>query len=152
MRAKVSSSPLPGPHPQEGPYDLFVRLGVGNDIDFFTFSGLVPGSPFTAEITVGSIDSILGLLADDGSVIEINDDIDFPGNLLSLIAGTVPASGNLNFVVSAFDDFDLLGFHEDFGTYTLLLDASTVPEPSTMLFLGSGLAGLFAWRMRKGRA
>ena len=28
----------------------------------------------------------------------------------------------------------------------------TIPEPSTMLLLGSGLAALFAWRMRKVRA
>ncbi len=32
------------------------------------------------------------------------------------------------------------------------LQASPIPEPSTMLLLGSGLAGLVAWRMRRGRA
>lgn len=35
------------------------------------------------------------------------------------------------------------------GTYTLTTDP--IPEPSTMLLLGSGLAGLFAWRMRKAK-
>ena len=37
----------------------------------------------------------------------------------------------------------------EFGPAT---GAGVIPEPSTVILFGTGLAGLVAWRMRKGRA
>jgi hypothetical protein len=45
-----------------------------NSVDFFTFSGLDPGSLFTAEINSDVVDPLLGLLDDSGTLLEINDD------------------------------------------------------------------------------
>jgi hypothetical protein len=140
-----------GNHFEAGPYDLFVRLGntTFGDLDFFSFSGLVPGSPFTAEITLGTFDSMLGWLDDSGNIILVNDN--GGEGLLSLVDGIVPASGQLNLAVTAFADFSLVGDHGDFGDYTLSLDAQVVPEPSTILLMGCGLFGLLGISLRRRR-
>ncbi|MBE9125360.1 MULTISPECIES: PEP-CTERM sorting domain-containing protein [unclassified Coleofasciculus] len=93
------------------------------DVDFFTLSGLNAGSLFTAEITSGSFDSILGFLDDFGNILETDDD--GGSGLLSLLTGTVPASGNLNLGVTGFADFGLTGNHFQSGSYTLSLETFT---------------------------
>jgi hypothetical protein len=94
------------------------------DTDFFTFSGLDAGSRFSAEITSGTFDSILGFLDDSGNILATDDDSG--EGLLSLLRGTVPASGRLNLGVTGFADFGLTGAHSQSGSYTL----SVVPVPS----------------------
>ncbi len=67
--------------------------------------------------------------------------------------------GNTNFIRFASADPPSVGSAISGGnsgnftrTYDFSIDVGVVPEPSTILLLGSGLAGLVAWRMRKGRA
>lgn len=130
-----------GNHFQSGDYELFVALGtstlppldspVQGDVDFFTFSNLLAGSPFSAEITSGTFDSILGFLDDSGNIIATDDDSG--EGLLSLLSGIVPTSGRLNLAVTGFSDFGLTGNHSQTGSYTLSLTAQTVPESSSVL-------------------
>ena len=133
------------PHIEEGDYNLLVLLGTSTfndiigDIDFFTFTGLVPGSAFTAGITptftISGLDSMLGWLADDGTIIEVDDDSG--DGYLSRVSGMVPASGNLHLAVTGWEDDLLEGNHDYVGTYTL----TVVPEPiSSILFVTGGLA------------
>jgi len=110
---------------------------LGGDLDFFTFSGLEVGSLFTAEITSAAFDPLLALLDDFGTILERNDD-QADNNVLSLLTGRVPASGSLNFAVSGLRDRELLGDHFESGSYSLLLNTSPFPEPSTNATLING--------------
>ncbi len=97
--------------------------GSPGDVDFFTFTGLVPGASFSAEtmeLGFTGIDTYLGWFDDFGNVLATNDDIE-PGNLLSLIEGVVPASGKLTFAVTGYGDVDFLGFHNENAEYSLEL-------------------------------
>jgi hypothetical protein len=110
---------------------------LGGDLDFFTFSGLEVGSLFTAEITSAAFDPLLALLDDFGTILETNDD-QADNNVLSVLTGRVPATGSLNFAVSGLRDRELLGDHFESGSYSLLLNTSPFPEPSTNATLING--------------
>ncbi|HAG84424.1 MAG TPA: VPLPA-CTERM sorting domain-containing protein [Cyanobacteria bacterium UBA12227] len=141
-------------HSQSGDYKLSVLMGdyVEGDVDFFSFSNLLGGSPFTAQITFGGFDSILGWFDDDGNLITADDDSG--EGVLSLINGIVPRSGNLIFGVTGFEDFDINGGHLEVGSYTLSLEVNStsqsVPEPTSVLGLvGVGMMGVGAKLKRK---
>jgi hypothetical protein len=109
-----------------GYYDVYIDNTVGGlggaDVDFFTFTGLSPGSMFTAEVvqeTATNFDSVLGWFDEVGNLIDSDDD----GGIapLSLLEGIVPSSGTLTFAVTGFDDFDFLGNHAQDADYALQL-------------------------------
>ncbi len=147
---KVTGNPdefFTGNHAQSGDYDLYVKLD-GSDVDFFTFSGLTPGTIFSAETTAGDFDTMLGLFDDDGSLLYFEDSGGI--GLLSKLEGLVPASGKLNIAVTGWNDQQFSGFHLLSGDYTLTLTA--VPEPATLvLWLLTGVIGV-CWWSRKRRA
>ncbi len=98
------------------------------EIDGVMVGVLTPGSPITVSTTM------LGFTGAEISLLLSDDQLD---------VGITPAG-----LGALFLDPDTLAVR----TSTLVVNYEPVPEPSTMLLLGSGLAGLFAWRLRKGRA
>jgi len=131
-----------------GSFDAMIDNSVGDltgtdPLDFVSFTGLGAGLPFVAEITAAGFDTMLGLF-DDGGVLLAYDDDGGSGNL-SLIAGIVPGSGNLNLAVTGWDDGDFAGWHEQAGQYTL--EVTVVPEPCSAVLLLPGL--LFLARRRR---
>lgn len=105
-------------------YDININNAFPNDVDFFVFSGLTPGEPFTAETLevpgTDLIDTVLGLFDDFGNLIASDDD---GGEFnYSKLAGTVPASGEVTLAVSGFGDIDFFeGLHPFLGEYELVV-------------------------------
>ncbi|MFB2771015.1 hypothetical protein ACE1AT_17235 [Pelatocladus sp. BLCC-F211] len=99
-----------------------------SDIDFFTISGLIAGSLFTAEITSEFVDPLLGLVDNSGNILAINDD-QADDSVLSVLTGIVPTDGSLNFAVTGLRDTSLTGDHFESGCYTLSFNTFTLPEP-----------------------
>ncbi len=98
-----------------------------NDIDFFTFTGLDPGAAFaarTSHIESSTVDTVLGLFDDTGTLVTSDDD--GGGEKLSLIEGIVPPSGSLTLAVTGFGDLDFQGYHSRTGAYGL--DVTQVVE------------------------
>ncbi len=117
------------PHLEEGPYQLYVYMGVDSvddlqddvgDVDHFAFSGLTPGANFIARITDAQFDPMLFWMDDQGGIIESDDDDG--GGVLPLLAGIVPDDGRVNLAVSAFPDLDLRRDHNETGAYTLTIE------------------------------
>jgi len=137
-----------------GSYDVYTDNTVSPfDVDFFTFTGLTAGSMFTARTLdpEGSeVDTFLGLFDNNsGAILETDDDDG--GGVLSLISGTVPASGTLTFAVTGFEDDSFLGEHISFGSYELSLQVSDVSLPGNYNDDGTvDAADYVVWRRTDG--
>jgi hypothetical protein len=111
----------------DGSYDVYTRP-IG-DVDFFTFTGLTAGEPFTATtVDTGgiNIDTLLGWFDSSGNFIDENEDIDPENGVFqSMLTGIVPAGGQLTFAVSGFGDIEYAGNHITSGNYQLVLDFGT---------------------------
>jgi hypothetical protein len=93
------------------------------DVDFFTFTGLTPGTPFavrTVDPLLEEVDTRLGWFSSTGLLLTANDDEE-EGILTSRIEGTVPTGGSLTFAVTGVDDPTFMGTHFEGGTYELRL-------------------------------
>ncbi|MEE9404178.1 MAG: PEP-CTERM sorting domain-containing protein [Algisphaera sp.] len=120
----------------------------GGDVDFFEFSGLIPGEVMLAKTFFedDGPDTVLGWFDNQGNLIDSDDDnnsnhvVDDGGNSLqSVLEITVDLDGKVVLGVTGYDDFDFIaGSHQETGSYVLTL--GTVPEPASLsLFATLGL-------------
>lgn len=112
-----------------GTYDAFIDNTIDStpgDVDFFTFTGLAPGTHFVAKTALppmSTVDTYLGWFDDSG--VKLAADDDSSGNSTSLLQGTVPASGKLTFAVTGGTDQNFEGAHFQEGDYELQLEAES---------------------------
>jgi len=111
-----------------GSYDVYISNGpaIVTDIDFFTFTGLTPGTPIAARTSDPDeleIDTLLGWFNNLGELIYFDDDE--AGDFLSLIEGVVPEEGQLTFAVTGYGDEEFIGQHSQSGAYGLELELNS---------------------------
>ncbi len=103
---------------------------VGADVDFFRFQAQA-GTTLVAELTHGSLDSVLGLYdVATGTMVDFDDD--GGAGLLSRIVFAIPFDGEYALAVSAYPDSDFTGDGSSGGRY--VLDAQAIS--GTLLDLG----------------
>ena len=108
------------------------------------------GTPVTVTLSGFTIKSINGLSTDPDTGIlyailasdSFSGDPQDTGRRLATLNPLTGVATNIGSLPKGFANIE-------FGPAT---GAGVIPEPSTILLLGSGLAGLVAWRMRKDRA
>ena len=110
--------------------------------DFFEFTGLLPGSPYTITTTVanGSLAGTVEALQSDGVTV-LNGPTAFNGSPI-IFTGSVP--GDEKIVI------DMVATEGTTSGYTVNMSAQlATPEPSTLAGVGLALAGALARRRRK---
>lgn len=135
-----------------GSYDVYIDNTIAqsaqSDVDYFTFTGLTPGSSFTAQTLspgVPSADTFMGWFSSAGAEVATDDDSGV--NALSLISGVVPGSGDLTFAVTAGGDVDFTGNHVQTFAYQLqvTLGGASLPADFNNDHAVNGL-DLAAWK------
>lgn len=89
---------------------------VGNDVDYYVFSATA-NTTLIAEVLSGSLDSVLGVFDDSGTLLDSDDD--GGSGLLSRLVYPIAADGTYAVAVSTFNDFDFDGDGGSGGRYTL---------------------------------
>jgi hypothetical protein len=113
-----------------GTYDAFIDNTIDStpgDVDFFTFTGLDPGTHFVAKTVLppmSTVDTYLGWFDDSGA--KLAEDDESGGNSTALLQGTVPESGKLTFAVTGGIDPNFEGDHFQEGDYELQLEAESI--------------------------
>lgn len=107
-----------------GTCDVYIDNTVGgsggSDVDFFTFTGLTPGVSFTAQTLAPELPTADAVMAWFGAGgVQLAFDDDSGENLMSLISGVVPESGELTFAVSGVGDNNFIGEHGEEFSYEL---------------------------------
>lgn len=134
-----------GSHNETGDYNVYIKLRPAGDIDFLSFTDLVPGSSFDAEITTAAFDTVMGWLNEAGDIIQLDNN--GGAGTLSRITGIVPASGVVTLAVTGSNDNLLIGLHPDTGDYNLNFTGTYIPAPAAALLAPMGL--LIARRRRR---
>ena len=126
---------------------------LGSDPDFFTFTGLAGGTPYTLSITAG--DPSDGYTAtfqgynDAGTAIgsQANYTYSDAANTVKSISGTIPASGRLTIGINP----QTSSVEGGASAYSTTLTAAAAPEPATtaLVALGAAVAALAARRARR---
>lgn len=117
-----------------------VVRGLGSDLDYFAFTDLVPGSLFSITLTSLLYEAPFRLY--DESQNPLSPPITLPELGEQTLVGSVPLSGELVVLAGG-------GFLSNFYEVTLVAERVVVPEPSTALLLGAGLAATAALRRHR---
>ena len=115
-------------------YMFYQNLGgTGKSVET---GGLFPPTPITGDVSVGDVDllNILELAYWSSTNRESQTDA-WIFNFFRVEQGGASKDGNYAYAWAVRDG-----------------DVAPIPEPSTMLLFGTGLAGLAAWRYRRGVA
>ncbi len=124
-------------------YDVLDVTSATRNTDFFSFTGLLPGSTLTAELlsdglTYGFFDGRLRMFDSGGGLlVDVDSDNSTgPNPYFEVTSTIVPGDGIIVIEAAHSGNAARAG-----GTYNLQVDSSVIPEPSSLILIGLGLMG-----------